>query len=117
MGNFNPQKGHGFIESRVMQELYGKDIFFAASMIPGGWAEPGERVFFTIKMEQKGPAAATCEIVSGPPAGMGKGAYSPYQPPLAYGPPPGGCKGGYAPPPPPAPVAWPAPVPMSKHQL
>lgn len=111
--SFNAQKGYGFITSAVMQELHGKDVFFSASLVPGGDVAAGDRVFFVIKMEQKGPVAASVEVVSrSDSGGMHPGAFASYGPASfpSYGPSypsygPVGGKGAHYLPPAPLPPA------------
>lgn len=57
--SFNAEKGWGMIECPQTHREFGKDIFFSSSVLPGGYVNPGDEVSFTIKMEEKGPAAAS----------------------------------------------------------
>jgi len=57
--SFNPQKGWGFIECPQTYELYGKDMFVLKNALPGGAANKGDQVAFTVIQEHNGPVAAT----------------------------------------------------------
>jgi len=61
--SFNPQKGWGFIECPQTYELYGKDMFVLKNALPGGLANKGDQVAFTVVQEHNGPVAATVEVV------------------------------------------------------
>lgn len=61
--SFKSDTGWGMIASPQMQQLYGKDVFFSRSVVQGGLPLTGEQVAFTIKMEAKGPAAASVQVL------------------------------------------------------
>lgn len=61
--SFSMETGWGMISSPEMMQMYGKDIFFSKNAVQGGYAAPGEQVRFSIKMEAKGPAAATVQVL------------------------------------------------------
>jgi cold shock CspA family protein len=65
---FDPQKGWGFISCDLASQTYGKDVFLTGKQLPGGLAPEGTQVQFTVRMEEKGPAAQNVRILS-----MGKG--------------------------------------------
>jgi len=62
--SFNPQKGWGFIECPQTYELYGKDMFVLKNALPGGVANKGDQVAFTVVQEHNGPVAATVEVMA-----------------------------------------------------
>merc|ERR1719221_931018 len=64
--SFNTGTGWGMISSPEMQSMYGKDIFFSRTAVRNGWVQEGEQVFFSIKMEAKGPAASSVQVVNRP---------------------------------------------------
>jgi len=68
--SFNPQKGWGFIECPQTYELYGKDMFVLKNALPGGAANKGDQVAFTVIQEHNGPVAATVELVHRGPAAL-----------------------------------------------
>lgn len=57
--SYNVEKGWGMIECPQTHSEFGKDVFFSSSVLPSGHVHPGEEVSFSIKMEEKGPAAAS----------------------------------------------------------
>lgn len=59
--SFNLQKGWGFIECADTEQVYGKDIFVLKSSLPGGTANKGDRVTFSIKDGTNGPEACMVE--------------------------------------------------------
>lgn len=68
--SFNPQKGWGFIECPQTYELYGKDMFVLKNALPGGIANKGDQVAFTVIQEHNGPVAATVEVIGRGPASL-----------------------------------------------
>ncbi|CAE8681490.1 unnamed protein product [Polarella glacialis] len=85
--SFNKEKGWGMIQCGQTEQMYGKDIFFVANVVPGGSVNQGDQVRFSIKMEAKGPAAASMARIgagSGPMA-MAPRSYAP-QPVASYAP-------------------------------
>lgn len=91
---FNMQKGWGMIACDKTQQMYGKDVFFMKSAVPGGYIEQGERVRFSIRMEPKGPVAISVQPMysSGPGGGAPYGGMAHWgamarygMPPWAYG--------------------------------
>lgn len=61
--SFSTEKGWGLIDCAATSQMYGKDVFFGRAVVPGGFIGPGAQVRFTIKLEEKGPAAASLEIL------------------------------------------------------
>lgn len=59
--SFHADRGWGLITCQATEQMYGKDIFFGKAVIPNSSVNVGEQVQFTLKMEEKGPAAATLE--------------------------------------------------------
>lgn len=55
--SFNTQKGYGMIACASTEQQYGKDVFFTSASCPWGVPQPGEQVNFSVRMEDKGPAA------------------------------------------------------------
>lgn len=55
--SFNAAKGWGFIASEEAHRQYGKDIMVLKSALPGGAAEPGQQVTFSIVAGRHGPLA------------------------------------------------------------
>jgi len=51
------------ISNPQMLQAYGKDVFFSKTVVQGGFPAPGEQVAFTVKMEAKGPAAASVQVL------------------------------------------------------
>jgi len=105
--SFSLEKGWGMIACPETQQMYGKDIFFSKQLVPGG-IMIGEQVQFSLKMEDKGPAAASVTRMAtmggggcggggygcqGGMGGMGQGMGGGYG--GGYG--GGGCMGGPAP--------------------
>jgi len=68
--SFNQETGWGMIASQQMTEAYGKDVFFSKSSVYGGYPAAGEQVAFTLKMEAKGPAAASVQVLWKQPPAM-----------------------------------------------
>lgn len=65
---FDPHRGWGFIDSDLAKQIYGKDVFVAGKQIVGVLAPEGRQVQFTVRMEEKGPAANSVRFLD-----MGKG--------------------------------------------
>jgi cold shock CspA family protein len=55
--SYSPKSGWGMIECEMTFNLYGKDVFFSKSVAPPQGLAAGEQVRFSVKMEEKGPAA------------------------------------------------------------
>merc|ERR1712032_524019 len=66
MGNFNAEKGWGFIQCEATKALYGKDVFVMRSVLKDEAVAEGTLVSFTVTMGAKGPQAAELNIL---PAG------------------------------------------------
>jgi len=64
--SFNASTGWGMIACPEMMQLHGKDVFFSQGVVREGVAAQGEMVFFVVRMEPKGPAAASVRILSLP---------------------------------------------------
>lgn len=71
--SFNPDKGWGHIECEETQAVYGKDIFFMKSQLPGKAIGKGTPVRFSVVPGQKGPEATGIQP-SAAPGGL-PGAY------------------------------------------
>mmetsp|Transcript_12649 Transcript_12649/g.40458 ORF Transcript_12649/g.40458 Transcript_12649/m.40458 type:complete len:356 (-) Transcript_12649:92-1159(-) len=64
--SFNPVSGWGHIQCPQTEAIYGKDIFFMKSQIPGGSISKGTSVSFSVGDGLKGPEANTIKVVGGP---------------------------------------------------
>mmetsp|Transcript_39589 Transcript_39589/g.86451 ORF Transcript_39589/g.86451 Transcript_39589/m.86451 type:complete len:394 (+) Transcript_39589:106-1287(+) len=71
--SFRMESGWGHIACEQTQLLYGKDIFFMKSQVPGGNIAVGTQVHFTVTQGMKGPEAANIAIMGGPAGGLGNG--------------------------------------------
>lgn len=69
--SFSEQNGWGLIDCAATQLMYGKDVFFGKSVLPGGTIKPGTPVSFVLKIEEKGPAALSLEIIGEAPSNGG----------------------------------------------
>lgn len=63
--SFNAEKGWGMISCKQTEQVYGKDVFLPKNALANGIAAPGQQVRFSIKMESKGPAAASAQVLGG----------------------------------------------------
>jgi len=55
--SFNPTSGWGHITCEQTEQMYGKDIFFMKSAVPGGTIQKGTPVTFEVTQGNKGPEA------------------------------------------------------------
>jgi CspA family cold shock protein len=60
--SFNSQKGWGLISCDETHQIYGKDIFVLKTSLPGGTADPGETVEFSVIQSEKGPEASNVNM-------------------------------------------------------
>jgi len=68
--SFNPTSGWGHITCPQTEQIYGKDIFFMKSNLPGGAIAKGATVSFTVVQGLKGPEANKIEPMGGCGGGM-----------------------------------------------
>lgn len=69
--SFNPQSGWGHITCAQTEQMYGKDMFFMKSALPGGHVQKGATVQFSVIQGQKGPEAQNMVVL-----GLGSGCMS-----------------------------------------
>jgi len=95
--SFNPNSGWGHIMCDETHQMYGKDMFFMKSQLPGGIVQKGATVQFMVSQGTKGPEAQMIKILGswgGGGSGMmaggragGKGGGNYAQPAPTLGPP------------------------------
>jgi len=66
--SYNSSKGWGFIECAATERVYGKDVFVMRSALPGGSAEAGDPVSFTVTQGKVGPEATDVKVISSRPS-------------------------------------------------
>mmetsp|Transcript_24647 Transcript_24647/g.70127 ORF Transcript_24647/g.70127 Transcript_24647/m.70127 type:complete len:428 (-) Transcript_24647:56-1339(-) len=63
--SFNPTSGWGHITCEQTEQIYGKDMFYMKSQLPGGFIERGVQVQFSVTQGTKGPEAAAIRPLGG----------------------------------------------------
>eukprot|EP00927_Polykrikos_kofoidii_P066036 TRINITY_DN61709_c0_g1_i1.p1 TRINITY_DN61709_c0_g1~~TRINITY_DN61709_c0_g1_i1.p1 ORF type:complete len:358 (+),score=72.73 TRINITY_DN61709_c0_g1_i1:56-1129(+) len=63
--SFNGEKGFGFINCDITKEIYGKDVFFMKTDLPGGFVTVGATVVFGVNTTEKGPQASKLKTLDG----------------------------------------------------
>mmetsp|Transcript_65852 Transcript_65852/g.157381 ORF Transcript_65852/g.157381 Transcript_65852/m.157381 type:complete len:381 (+) Transcript_65852:82-1224(+) len=63
--SFNPSSGWGHITCAETERLFGKDVFFMKSQVPGGNILKGTEVTFNVAQGQKGPEAQNIRPTQG----------------------------------------------------
>jgi len=78
--SFNPNSGWGHISCAQTEQIYGKDVFFMKSQVPGGMINKGTMVQFSVVQGVKGPEGHNIRPVGGAPAVQGFGGMVGMQP-------------------------------------
>eukprot|EP00933_Yihiella_yeosuensis_P023359 TRINITY_DN18185_c0_g2_i3.p1 TRINITY_DN18185_c0_g2~~TRINITY_DN18185_c0_g2_i3.p1 ORF type:complete len:435 (-),score=123.20 TRINITY_DN18185_c0_g2_i3:420-1646(-) len=60
---WNAEKGWGHISCEASNKIYGKDIFLLKGLLQGQSVDQGSLVSFKVQLSQKGPQAATVNIL------------------------------------------------------
>lgn len=93
--NYNIEKGWGHIGCEETQREFNRDVFVSRNTIGNGQLYAGDRVRFTVRVQEKGPATEKVEVINGQPASMVpdnaelQAAAAAAQAGLGFGPPPG----------------------------